>query len=177
MRPHVRHTHSQREFVVPGDRMQEFQGERSRRGRILKPRRVLSPGPPSQTPSASCTASSTKYENVAYRRSLRDHSRQTVPFFYENRGRHRVTNPVARKGASLYESPGPLTNPRIAMHLFTRLHGNRLAGTRMWASADITGESTKPAARSGALWIRYPDSRNRKAHLEGLGSLNQDGAR
>lgn len=28
MRPHVRH-HSQREFVVPGDRMQEFQGERS----------------------------------------------------------------------------------------------------------------------------------------------------
>lgn len=80
-------------------------------------------------------------------------------------------------GEPLYESPGPLTNPRIAMHLFTRLHGNRLAGTRMWASADITGESTKPAARSGALWIRYPDSRNRKAHLEGLGSLNQDGAR
>ena len=42
---------------------------------------------------------------------------------YENRGRHRVTHPVARKANLTYGSPGPLTSPRIAVYQFTRLRG------------------------------------------------------
>lgn len=43
MRPHVRHAHLHRELVVPGDRMQEFQGERSRRGKNPEPQEGSEP--------------------------------------------------------------------------------------------------------------------------------------